>query len=248
MAHVELAQLFKQFHAQVAKAAGAGAGVVEFTGPGFGVGDELLQIGDGGHLAGVHHDHDGQVVNRGHGGEILHRVVTGFLVHVRRQQRGRGQHHQGVAVGRAFHHLLGRNRPGRAGPVFHHHRLLEPFRQFLAEDARGGVGRATGRERHDELDGFAWPGVGPGAGGHQRQQRQHRTKQGAAGEMGNLHVRTFKKRDQCSVDGGSVKTPLACSACSSCSDICKSFCSSSRVPSPKVGGALRIGRRSPSSR
>jgi hypothetical protein len=47
---------------------------------------------------------------------------------------------------------------------------------------------------------------------------------------------------------GKVNTPDACKASSWLSLIDKSSCNTARVPSPKVGGALRIGKRCPSNR
>lgn len=41
---------------------------------------------------------------------------------------------------------------------------------------------------------------------------------------------------------GRVSTPLACSACSSSSGSCSSCCSTSRVPSPSVGGGIANGQ------
>ncbi|MNN47293.1 hypothetical protein D3C81_1617090 [compost metagenome] len=71
---------------------------------------------------------------------------------MRGQQRRRGQHQQRVTIGRGLGHGFSADGARGAGAVVDHHGLLQVLAHFLADDAGSGVGRAAGRERHDEPD------------------------------------------------------------------------------------------------
>ena len=171
---VEAALLLEQFHAQVAKAAGAGAGVVELAAARLGLGDQARQVGHLGQRRGVDDQHDGQVVHHAHRQQIVYRVVAGAFVQVRRQHGGRGEHDEGGAVAWRLDDLLVGDGAGSAGAVFHHHGLAQAVGQRQADDARAGVGWAAGRPGHDELDRLGGPALRAGAASGQ---------QGAGGEQ-----------------------------------------------------------------
>jgi hypothetical protein len=183
MLHVEAGHLLEHLHAQVAKAAGPRAGVVERGFLCLGMGDEGLEVHHVGQHAGIDHHHDRQVIHRGHGREVLHRVVASFLVQVRREHGGRGQHHERVAIGRALHDLGGRDRARSACTVVHHHGLLQAFAQLLAHDARSRVGGAARRKGDNELDHLVGPGSLLREGATEQQRRCGQGKNGAAGGL-----------------------------------------------------------------
>ncbi|KAG1189981.1 hypothetical protein G6F35_014002 [Rhizopus arrhizus] len=62
-----------------------------------------------------------------------------------------GAHQQRVAVRRRLGHIVRTQGRPRARLVFHHHRLAQALGQFLPQCARQHVGRAAGRERHDQV-------------------------------------------------------------------------------------------------
>ena len=59
---------------------------------------------------------------------------------------------EGVAVGRRAHHAADADAAAGAADVLDDHRLAERLPQPIVQDARDGVGRAAGRERHDHGD------------------------------------------------------------------------------------------------
>ena len=63
-------------------------------------------------------------------------------------------HQQRVAVGRRLRHHVGADRAARAAAILHQHRLPHRLLHALRDDARGDVGGAARRERHDDADRF----------------------------------------------------------------------------------------------
>src|SRR5437762_1763954 len=73
----------------------------------------------------------------------------------------------GLGAGRA----LGADGAARAGAVLHHHRLIPPLCELLADDARDDVGAAARREGDDNSHGLGGKGFC-----HPRQQQQSQKK------------------------------------------------------------------------
>jgi hypothetical protein len=74
---------------------------------------------------------------------------------MRQQRRGGGNRgEQRVAVGCGLGSLRGPGRPCRARHVLDHDRLAESAREPLCNQPGQDVGRAAGRERHDQADGL----------------------------------------------------------------------------------------------
>jgi hypothetical protein len=103
--------------------------------------------------------------------EVLVRLVG----EVRIERDGRGvrthlAHQDGVAIG------LGAHGAGRAGGaagarhVLNDHLLAERARHVVGDDARGNVGRAARRERHDQRDRARRIGLGPSDLGRHRKR------------------------------------------------------------------------------
>src|SRR6266850_7870185 len=66
---------------------------------------------------------------------------------------------------------LGADGPARAGAVLHNDRLVPPFAELLADDARDDVGATARRERDDDFYGFGGKGLY-----HPRQEQQRQKK------------------------------------------------------------------------
>src|SRR5215467_2678313 len=81
-----------------------------------------------------------------------------------------------VAVGRSARDRLECEIAAGARPVVDDHRLAEPLRQRLADQAPNDVGRAAGRNEDDQGHRPHWVGLGPR---HSRDRRQH----GSAGRQ-----------------------------------------------------------------
>jgi hypothetical protein len=58
----------------------------------------------------------------------------------------------GMAVGRRLGRHVGTDGAASTAAVVDHHRLLQPFGEFLGDDAADDVVAAARRERHDEAD------------------------------------------------------------------------------------------------
>ena len=86
-----------------------------------------------------------------HRRQILQRIDT-HLVDVRVAAHRLGPNEDCVAVGRALGDALDPEIAVGAGFVLHHDLLAERPRQVLGDDAGADIGRAAGRERHDEVD------------------------------------------------------------------------------------------------
>ena len=103
----------------------------------------------------MHHQRVIGGIDQAHGREIFHRVV--------RQLRARGGQYrvrpggaeqQCVAIGRGFGNEFSADASGCARAIINHDLPAGGFGQCLCEYARGGVGAAAGRERHDQAYRF----------------------------------------------------------------------------------------------
>ena len=107
-----------------------------------------------------HDDEEIGAEQRGHGLEVLHRVVRDLLVHMGLQRHVRVVHlHQRVTVGGRFLRRLDRDEAVRAGPVLDEDRLAPALRQLLADDAQHRVGPASRRKRRDDPDRLRGKGL-----------------------------------------------------------------------------------------
>jgi hypothetical protein len=79
-------------------------------------------------------------------------------------------HHQRMTVGVGLRHVLYRNNPEAAGFVLDHDRLAQDLLHPFSDDSCGRVGRAAGRERDDNANGFGRKFL---RGGAQRPQCHH---------------------------------------------------------------------------
>ncbi|MNV60042.1 hypothetical protein D3C71_1524940 [compost metagenome] len=155
---------------------------------GLGVGDQVLDVLVG--LVGVGHQQVGHIGHARQRREVLDRVKGHLLV-----QRGvdgvraDGAHEQRVAVSGCLGGQQAADVAASAGTVVDHHGLAQLGSQALRHDARQDVGRATGRERHDDGDQLAGVrGLGQ-CGAGQRGRADGEAGQGgegraAAGELG----------------------------------------------------------------
>ena len=96
-----------------------------------------------------------QVAAPGNGREIFHGIVAHVLHEPGcRRMRCVGGDKQGVAIGLGFGHIVGSN--GGIGPrfVFNDDGLTQFFAEPIGKNAADGIGTRTGRERHDQGNGF----------------------------------------------------------------------------------------------
>ena len=127
------------------------------------------------------HHHEIGIVDRRHRRKVAHQHER--LVGDQRLVGGVGVRHQEqrVAVGRRTRDRLGAQDRAGARTVLDHERLLERFGQVLAELAGKDIGRAAGRERHDDLDRPCRIGLRSrhraGNGESQRQNRENAQKE-----------------------------------------------------------------------
>jgi hypothetical protein len=93
----------------------------------------------------------------------VHQVLQGIHLELRCV----GQHNdlthtggeEGVAIGRGFGNEGSSDVAGRTRLVFDQHGLTQAFLHRLGEQARQGVGQATGSEANNQLDGPLGPGA-----------------------------------------------------------------------------------------
>jgi len=101
----------------------------------------------------IDHQHEGQVAGARDRGKILDRIVAHVLEQIRiGRMRRIGRHEQRVAVGRGAGHVTRRDRTIGAGLVVDHGVDAERRAEFLADQARRGVGAAAGCERQHQRD------------------------------------------------------------------------------------------------
>jgi hypothetical protein len=147
---VEAGHRLEQLAGHVIGRAGAGRRVIELPGLGLRERNQLLQR-SGLHV-GIHDEHEIRIVDRRDRREIAHQRER-LVRHQRLVDRVRVRHQQQrVAVGGALRNDLGADDRAAAGTVFDDERLAHGLLQALREEARVDVGRAAGRERHDDLD------------------------------------------------------------------------------------------------
>ena len=87
-----------------------------------------------------------------------------------------------VAVGRRARHHGHAGIAAGAGNVLGHDLLAEALRQFLRDDARDHVGRAAGRERHDQADGLCRIALGRRVAGRAEHRQNERGRRGEGTE------------------------------------------------------------------
>ncbi|MNL09214.1 hypothetical protein D3C87_1299660 [compost metagenome] len=176
----------------------------------------------------MHHQH---VHHRSHlrdRCEVFHRVVVDLAVQAGRDAQRRGREQQRVAVGRSLGDVLRRDHGAGAGLVLHQHGLAQALVQPLGEQARHDVGRAAGRERHDERDGLGRVGLRRGSSA-----RQSGGGQGHAGQCFLEHGMSPVSVDGCGcvyearTSASSARTPWPCSFTSSGLTSTSSACSCS---------------------
>ena len=153
-------------------------GIGRLAGIGLGVGDEVFERG----LRQVRPRGDDVGHQRQHADRHeLGPVVGQRLVEVVVDRQGAGRAaQQGVAVGLGAPDDLGADIAARAGAVIDDHRLSPGGGELLADQAAQNVGRAAGREGHDDAHLLGWPSLGKGGCGQQQQcgdgtqQKHHR--------------------------------------------------------------------------
>ena len=169
-------QLLEQLAGQIGHGAGAGRAVGQLGRIGPGVVDELLER-VGGHRL-VHHDagrRDRHDVDRL---EVLHRIVGRLVGDRRNDDLGAGvAEQQRLAVGRRARHF-GRADHAAAAAFVLGHDGAELGLHPLGPKPADHVGRAAGRERHDQLD----RPLRKGGEGGKRQGRGRKRGQSGAGE------------------------------------------------------------------
>ena len=138
----------------------------ELAGLGLGLLDHVLDRGEA--AARMREQQQRRDGDAGDGDQVLVRIVGR-----RRHQRGDGDEVAGgdedrVAVRRRLGHGVDAERAAGAGAVLDHHGLAERLGELLADEARADIGDAAGRERHDDADGAAGPGLGRRGRGEQR--------------------------------------------------------------------------------
>ena len=104
----------------------------------------------------MHLHHQGASDQSGNRRDVAHEIEVEPLVERCVDGICRADQQQRVAVRERFHHRFGADVGTRARPVLNDEGLAEPFRQPLAHQACGDVGRATGRESDDQSHRPRW--------------------------------------------------------------------------------------------
>ncbi len=147
----------EQFQTQMRRASVASRARIELFGVGLGVSDEALEVcdardvSDSQHVGRVAHQRDG-----GESGSVVGQFVVDHLVDDLGAYRAQ---QQGVSVRSGLGERLRCNAAAGAGTVLDHHRLLEFFAQFLADQPCDHVGDAAGAEWHEQLDRLGGVGI-----------------------------------------------------------------------------------------
>ena len=161
----------------------------------------------------VDRQHVGHVRHVGQRRPALHRIVAVMRIDQRIDGQGADVAHQhGEAVGLGARHHLAAQRAAAARPVLDDAALAERDLQLGRDLARQDVGRAAGRERHDQMER---PG-GKRLGTRRRQRRETcRRAPGAELPTSELHGRSVpasrraRKAASCKVvswPGGAMRT------------------------------------------
>ncbi|KAG1539951.1 hypothetical protein G6F50_014430 [Rhizopus delemar] len=124
----------------------------------LGVVDEFLQ-GLHRQLGGVDDHHLRRLGHQGDGHEILLDVVVQALVQRRGQRVVRAAHEEGIAVGPRLGGHACANRAARPALVVDDDGLAQRLGRFGRDRSCQDVGRAAGRMRHHERDGFGGEGL-----------------------------------------------------------------------------------------
>jgi len=158
MRHLNARLLREQFHAQVLRRADSRRAVGVFVGVGLEMVDEFLRAARWN--AGMHHEEIGLRRHHRERLQIAERVVAELVLVDMGQdiEVAGGDRRQRVAVGRRPRHRGDPDRAARAGAVLDHEGFAEPGRQPIREDARGDIGVAAGRVRHDQRHRLVRPG------------------------------------------------------------------------------------------
>ena len=162
--------LREQRAGEMRRRAGAGRAERQLAGICFRVRD---QFGGTAHRhVRIDHQDVGRRGDQRHRCELARHVECAALSARERQDRAGRRHQQRVAVGRRSDHLPRADHAGRARPVLGNHRLAPHGLQAGREHAAEHVGRAAGRERHDDADLPARKAL------RVRRRRRHEKRQG----------------------------------------------------------------------
>ena len=160
--------------------AGTGRAEGQLAGIGLGVGDQLGGVARrhrriGHHDVGRRRDQRDRAQFARHleGSALPARLTACLAARKRKDRSGRG-HQQGVAVGGGTDHLARADQAGGAGPIVGDDGLAPQRLQMRRQHAAEHVGRAAGRERHDDahLAGRKVLCARPRPGEQQRQRRK----------------------------------------------------------------------------
>ena len=128
--------------------AGAGRAEGQLAGIGLGVGDQLGGVAHR-HRRIDHHDVGRRRDQRDRAQFARHLEGAALPARKRKDRAGRG-HQQRVAVGGGADHLARADQAGGAGPIVGDDGLAPQRLQMRRQHAAEHVGRAAGRERHDD--------------------------------------------------------------------------------------------------
>ena len=150
----------EQFAGDMQRRADAAGRHVDLAGIGLGIGDEFRDRLRR-HVR-IHLHHQRNERNARHGCGVVHEVEMQVAVDRRVDRVGGHGKQQRVAVRRRFHRIFGSDVAARSGPIVNHDRLAEPVRQPLRHQPADDVGRAAGRNLHDQMNRPRRVVVGPG--------------------------------------------------------------------------------------
>ena len=150
MHQVHRGQALEQFRCEVRWRGIAGRSVVEGAGLFLRQSDQLRERGR--RHRGVDRNQQRPARHQAHRRERLARVITQLAIQAGRHRQGAGAAiKQRVAVSRGLRHGFGTHRATRAGAVLDHELLAQGFAEFGGDQSTHHVGRAAGREWHDDF-------------------------------------------------------------------------------------------------